>query len=80
MGGPSWQALIADIIPRRDRGKVMGFMGTLTGLINLPAPIIGAYIWESLGPSMLLLLGSGFGFIAAPLIVLFVKEPGDKQT
>jgi len=78
MGGPSWQALIADIVPSRDRGKVMGLMGTMTGLINLPAPIIGAYIWESLGPNMLLLLGSGFA--AAPLIMLFVKEPGDKQT
>jgi MFS family permease len=80
MGGPSWQALIADIVPSRDRGKVMGLMGTMTGLINLPAPIIGAYIWESLGPNMLLLLGSGLGFAAAPLIMLFVKEPGDKQT
>ncbi len=80
MGGPSWQALIADIVPRRDRGKVMGLMGTMTGLINLPAPIIGAYIWQSLGPNMLLLIGSGLGFTVAPLILLFVKEPGDKQT
>lgn len=80
MGGPSWQALIADIVPSRDRGKVMGLMGTITGLINLPAPIIGAYIWQSLGPKVLLLLGSGLGFTVAPLILFFVKEPGEKQT
>ena len=80
MGGPSWQALIADIVPRGDRGKVMGLMGTMTGLINLPAPLIGAYIWQSLGPETLLLLGSGLGFTVTPLILLFVKEPGDKQT
>ena len=80
MGGPAWQALIADIVPHRDRGKVLGFMGTMTGLINLPAPIVGAYLWEALGPENLLLIGSGVGLTVAPLILLFIKEPRDKQT
>ncbi len=80
MGGPAWQALIADIVPQRDRGKVLGLMGTMTGLINLPAPIIGAYLWEALGPDKLLLIGSGVGLTVAPLILFFIKEPRDKQT
>jgi len=79
MGGPSWQALIADIVPRRDRGKVMGLMGTLTGLINLPAPILGAYVWESLGPGILLLSGGVLGFVVAPLILFFIREPETRQ-
>ena len=79
MGGPSWQALIADIVPRRDRGKVMGLMGTLTGLINLPAPILGAYVWESLGPGTLLLSGGVLGFVVAPLILFFIREPETRQ-
>ncbi|MCW4036593.1 MAG: MFS transporter [Candidatus Bathyarchaeota archaeon] len=79
MGGPSWQALIADIIPSRDRGKVMGFMGTLTGLINLPAPILGAYIWEAIGPNTLLLSGGILGLISVPLILLFVRQPETRQ-
>jgi MFS family permease len=79
MGGPSWQALIADIVPQQDRGKVMGFMGTLTGFINLPAPILGAYLWESAGPDALLVLGSILGFASVPLIFLFIKEPKTRQ-
>lgn len=80
MGGPSWQALIADVVHQRDRGKVMGFMGTITGLINLPAPLIGAYIWETLGPENLLLIGSGVGLTVAPIIFFLLKEPEEKQT
>jgi MFS family permease len=80
MGGPSWQALIADIVPQRDRGKVLGLMGTMTGLINLPAPIIGAYLWEVFGPDKLLLIGSGVGLMVTPLILFFIKEPEEKAT
>ena len=80
MGGPSWQALIADIVPQRDRGKVLGLMGTMTGLINLPAPIIGAYLWEAFGPDKLLLIGSGVGLTVTPLILFFIKEPEEKAT
>jgi MFS family permease len=79
MGGPSWQALIADIVPQQDRGKVMGFMGTLTGVINIPAPILGAYLWESAGPDTLLVLGGVLGLTAVPLILLFIKEPKTRQ-
>lgn len=79
MGGPAWQALIADIIPKVDRGKVMGLMGTMTGLINLPAPVLGGYIWETFGPSALLISGGALGFTAVPLILLFIKEPETRQ-
>ena len=79
MGGPAWQALIADIVPQGDRGKVMGLMGTMTGFINLPAPILGAYVWEALGPNTLLLSGGVLGFAAVPLILLFVREPETRQ-
>jgi MFS family permease len=79
MGGPAWQALIADIVPRVDRGKVIGLMGTMTGLINLPAPVLGAYMWKAFGPNTLLLSGSLLGFSVVPLILMFIKEPKTKQ-
>ena len=79
MGGHSWQALFADIVPQQDLGKVMGFMGTLTGIINIPAPILGAYLWESAGPDTLLVLGGVLGLAAVPLILLFIKEPKTRQ-
>lgn len=73
-GGPAWQALIADIVPQRDRGKVMGMMGTINGIIGLPASYIGGYMYEY-NPNLLLALGAGLEALAIPLILLFVREP-----
>lgn len=74
MGGPAWQALVADIVPSRDRGKVMGLMGTLTGIIDIPSSYIGGYVYEY-NPDFLLALGAGLEVLAIPIILLFVKEP-----
>lgn len=74
MGGPAWQALIADIVPPRDRGKVMGLMGTVTGLVGLPGPLLGGYIYN-FNPDWLLAIGSTLEMISIPIILLFVKEP-----
>lgn len=79
IGGPAWQALIADIVPRRDRGKVIGLMATLTGLINIPAPIAGAYIWENIGPNILLGASGILGFMSVPIIISFIREPKTRQ-
>ena len=73
MGGPAWQALIADIVPPRDRGKVMGLMGTVTGLIGIPGSYIGGYLYD-LNPNLLLALGSGLEALSIPIILFFVKE------
>ncbi len=73
MGGPAWQALIADIVPPRDRGKVMGLMGTVTGLIGLPGSYMGGYLYD-FNPNLLLALGSGLEALSIPIILFFIKE------
>lgn len=79
MGGPAWQALIADIVPSRDRGKVMGFMGTITGLMGLPSSYIGGHLYAH-NPDLLLTFGAGLEVVAIPLILFFVKEPKKEVT
>ena len=73
MGGPAWQALIADIVPQRDRGKVMGLMGTVSGIIGLPGSYLGGVMYDK-DPNMLLAVGAGLEALAIPLILLFVRE------
>ncbi len=73
MGGPAWQALIADIVPQRDRGKVMGLMGTVSGIIGLPGSYMGGVMYDK-DPNMLLAVGAGLEVLAIPLILLFVRE------
>jgi MFS family permease len=79
MGGPAWQSLIADLVPSKDRGKLMGLMGTITGLTNLPAPPLGGYVWENYGPNTLMMISIVIGFAPIPLIRLFVKEPKTRE-
>ena len=74
MGGPAWQALVSDVVPPRERGKVMGMMGTVNGIMDLPASFIGGLIYDQ-NPSLLLAVGSGLEALVIPLIILFVKEP-----
>lgn len=76
MGGPAWQALIADLVPPRDRGKVMGAMATMTGLISLPGPYIGGYLYNH-NPRLLLTLGLVVEAATIPIILLFVREGRD---
>jgi MFS family permease len=79
MGGPAWQSLVADLVPAKDRGKLMGLMATITGLMNLPAPPLGGYVWETYDPNTLMLISIIIGFIPIPLIRLFVKEPKTRE-
>jgi MFS family permease len=78
MGGPAWQALITDIVPQKDRGKVLGLMGTITGIASLPGPALGGYLYES-NPNTLLALGAGLEALVIPMILLFVKEPKSEE-
>ncbi|MCB2172019.1 MFS transporter [archaeon] len=74
MGGPAWQALVADIVPSRDRAKVMGFMGTVSGVIGLPFPALGGWLYDS-NPDLLLLGGSILEMLSIPIILFFIRDP-----
>ena len=73
-GGPSWNAMLADMVPPEKRGTVMGTIGTLTGIMGVPSPIIGGYLWEAFSPKVAFLTSSTIGFLGAIIFFLFVKE------
>ena len=73
MGGPAWNSLITDLVPAKDRGKVLGLMGTVSGLLGLPGSIIGGYLYEK-NPSLLLISGSILEAMAIPIIIFFLKD------
>jgi len=74
MGGPAWQALISDIVPSKDRAKVMGLMGTISGVIGLPFPTLGGWLYER-NPDLLLLGGSILEMLSIPIILLYIRDP-----
>lgn len=75
MGGPAWEALVADIIPTPKRGRIMGVLGTAQSLIALPSPWLGGYLWDNHYPEAPFHVSALIG-IAAPIILhIYVKEP-----
>ena len=74
MGGPAWNSLITDLVPAKDRGKVLGLMGTVSGLLGLPGAMIGGYVYDK-NPSLLLISGSLLEALAIPIIIFFLKDP-----
>jgi MFS family permease len=47
---PAYSSLISKAVPERLRGTAFGFFSSSLGLISLPAPYIGAMLWEKVNP------------------------------
>jgi MFS family permease len=48
--GPAYQSLISKSVPEKVRGTAFGLFSTSLGLVSLPAPAIGAILWDKIGP------------------------------
>ena len=47
---PAWQALMTDLTPAEERGRVYASFGMLRRAFNAFSPTIGALLWENYGP------------------------------
>jgi MFS family permease len=47
---PAYSSLISKVVPEKLRGTAFGLFSTSLGIISLPAPWIGAQLWESVSP------------------------------
>jgi MFS family permease len=64
---PAYQSLISKAVPARLRGTAFGLFGTSLGLVSLPAPWIGAQLWDQVGPR--------FPFMITAIVLLFSIIP-----
>jgi hypothetical protein len=53
----------------------MGLMGTLVGLLSLPATWVGGYLYDFVNPTAPFYASFGLGIIATVIFILFVHEP-----
>jgi MFS family permease len=63
---PAYSSLISKAVPDKVRGIAFGLFSTSLGLISLPAPWIGAWLWDTVNPR--------FPFYA-PLIAMLITLP-----
>ena len=50
VSAPAYQSLISKAVPQNFRGMAFGLFSTSLGLVSLPAPWIGAQLWDRVGP------------------------------
>ena len=76
-GGAAWSSLLADLVPMEKRGRYGGLLSTLSGIAALPAPNIGAYMWETegVGPVGILWTQLFVGLFSTSLLWLFLRDP-----
>jgi MFS family permease len=48
--GPAYNSLISKVVPSHMRGIAFGFFSTSLGVISLPSPYIGTWMWQRFGP------------------------------
>jgi MFS family permease len=51
VSAPAYQSLISKAVPQKNRGMAFGLFSTSLGVVSLPAPWIGAQMWDRVGPT-----------------------------
>lgn len=71
---PAYNALLADMIPRKKRGRIMGTIGTLNVMATIPASALAGVLY-GLDPAYPFAFTIVLGVIVSLIIFLAVKEP-----
>ena len=72
---PAYQSLISKAVPPNLRGVAFGLFSTSLGLVSLPAPAIGGYLWENVSPQFPFLLTAIASMLSAIPVWLKFKAP-----
>ncbi|MBP1992703.1 MFS transporter [Paenibacillus eucommiae] len=69
---PSWNGLIASVIPKEKRGAVWGFFLTIEGLGMIIGPIVSGKLWDVYGPHAPF-IASGTVLVALLILQAFIS-------
>jgi MFS family permease len=77
---PAFQSLISKAVPEKLRGTTFGLLQSSLGLFSLPAPAIGAHLWERFSPRLPFALTSVVALITTiPAWLKFKLSDNDKN-
>jgi len=68
-------AIIADVVPARERGKYMGIMGGVFALSSVAGPLLGGWFTESIGWRWAFWMNIPLGILAIASAVAFLRLP-----
>jgi EmrB/QacA subfamily drug resistance transporter len=69
------QAIIADVVPARERGKYMGIMGGVFAFSSVAGPLLGGFFTDGIGWRWAFWMNVPLGLLAIASAVFFLKLP-----
>jgi MFS transporter, DHA1 family, multidrug resistance protein len=75
MLGPAYQSMISKVVPAKMLGTFSGVFYSSLGFISLPAPWLGAQIWERFSPQTPFIMTAFLSLTILPLIWFKFKLP-----
>jgi EmrB/QacA subfamily drug resistance transporter len=73
------QAIIADVVPARQRGRYMGIMGGVFALSSVAGPLLGGYFTDGPGWRWGLWMNVPLGILAIASAAFFLRLPKNTQ-
>jgi MFS family permease len=75
MFGPAYQSLISKVVPAKMLGTFTGVFQSSLGFLSLPAPWLGAQLWERFNPRLPFMITGAVAVLVLPIVWFKFKLP-----